>query len=87
MEQERNQHEHLIRSTGVLSAACREGGLGNWGRPGTGGGRTSSIVSRAVARPGIGEGQMYSGSRVTPVEGRTLTLDVLWKKKRTGDWR
>src|ERR1035437_1229678 len=29
-----NQHVHLIQSTGVLSTACREGGLGNWGSPG-----------------------------------------------------
>ena len=59
MEQGRNQHEDLIQSTGVLSAACREGDLGYWGRPGTGGGRASGIVSRAMARPGVGEGQMY----------------------------
>ena len=30
---------------------------------------------------GVGEGQRYRGSRVTPVEGRTLTLDVLLKKR------
>lgn len=29
---------HRIRSPGVRSTAGREGGLGNWGRPGTGGG-------------------------------------------------
>ena len=82
-----NQHVHLIQSTGVLSTACREGGLGNWGRPGTGGGRASNIVNRTMARLGVGEGQRYRRNRVTPVEGRTLTLDVLLKKKRTGDWR
>src|SRR5215469_5227276 len=32
--QGRNQQVHLIQSTGVLSTACREGGPGNWGRPG-----------------------------------------------------
>ena len=29
------------RSTGVVSTACREGDLGQWGRLGTGGGRVS----------------------------------------------
>jgi len=32
-------NKHLSRSTGVVSTACREGGLGNWGRLGIGGGR------------------------------------------------
>ena len=34
-------NEHLFRSTGVVSTACREGDLGQWGRPGIGGGRVS----------------------------------------------
>jgi hypothetical protein len=34
-------NKHLYRSTGVVSTACREGGLGQWGRPGAGGGRVS----------------------------------------------
>jgi len=42
----RNQHVHLIQSTGVLSTACREGGLGNWGKSGTSGGRASNIVGK-----------------------------------------
>lgn len=83
--QGRNQHVHLIQSTGVLSAASREGGLSNWGRPRTGGGRSSNIVRRMMARLGVGEGQMYRRSRVTPAEGRALTLEELLKKKRTGD--
>src|SRR5215472_2800425 len=32
-------NEHLIRSTGVLSTACREGDLGQWGRLGMAGDR------------------------------------------------
>jgi hypothetical protein len=32
-------NEHLIRSTGVVSTACREGDLGQWGRLGAGGDR------------------------------------------------
>ena len=55
---------HLIRSTGVMSTACEEGGLGNWGRPGTDGGlrlqrclqgrRSDRETERAVVawRPG-----------------------------------
>jgi len=46
MEQGRNQHVHLIQSTGVLSTACREGGLGNWGRLSMSGGRASNIVRK-----------------------------------------
>jgi hypothetical protein len=34
-------NKHLFRSAGVVSTACREGDLGQWGRPGTGGGRVS----------------------------------------------
>ena len=34
-------NKHLFRSTGVVSTACREGDLGQWGRPGTGGSRAS----------------------------------------------
>ena len=47
-------NEHLIRSTGVVSTACREGDPGKWGRLGTGGGRAPDVA-------GKGDGQ--SGSR------------------------
>src|SRR5205085_9890010 len=33
-----------VRSTGVLSTACRKSGLRKFGRPGAGGGRTFSII-------------------------------------------
>src|SRR5438309_6412392 len=59
-----NQHVHLIQSTGVLSAACREGGLGNWGRPGTGGGRASNI-----GRKGDGPSGSRRGSDVPKKPG------------------
>ncbi len=52
----RNQHLHLIRSTGVLSTACREGGLGNWGKPGTSGGRASNIVGKDDGSSGCRKG-------------------------------
>ena len=41
-------NEHLIRSTGVMSTACREGDLGQWGRLGTG----WSVASPNVAGKG-----------------------------------
>src|SRR5437764_15361118 len=34
-------NKHLFRSAGVVSTACREGDLSQWGIPGTGGGRAS----------------------------------------------
>ena len=50
-------NEHLIRSTGAVSTACREGDLGQWGRLGTGGGsRLQTSPERAAASPGVGEG-------------------------------
>ena len=50
---------HLIRSTGVVSTACREGDLGQWGRPGTGGSRDSERGRKgATASLGVGEGYM-----------------------------
>ena len=48
---------HLIRSTGVVSTACREGDLGQWGRLGAGGGsRLRTSPERAAASLGVGEG-------------------------------
>jgi hypothetical protein len=53
-------NKHLSRSTGVVSTACREGDLGQWGSPGTGGGRVSETWSEgATASLGVGEGQRY----------------------------
>lgn len=50
-------NEHLIRSTGVMSTACREGGLGQWGRLGIGGGsRLRTSPERAAASLGVGKG-------------------------------
>ena len=43
-----------VRSTGVVGTACREGGLGNWGRPGADG--RSTPVERPAVRLGVGEG-------------------------------
>jgi len=50
-------NEHLIRSTGVVSTACREGDPGQWGRLGAGGGsRLQTSPARAAASLGVGEG-------------------------------
>ena len=40
---------------------------------------------RAGSHLGVGKGQRYLRSRVTPVEGRTLASDVFVKEGRTGD--
>jgi hypothetical protein len=85
--QESNQRLHLIQSTGVLSTACREGGLGNWGRLSMSGGRASNIVRKGDDSSGRRKGSEVGKKPVMPVEGRALTLDRLLKKKRTGDWR
>ena len=54
---DREETDHApVRSAGVLSTACKKGGLGNWGRPGAGGGHTSNILYRRMAGPGGGEG-------------------------------
>ena len=80
------------RATGVVSTACKEGSLRQWGRPGMGPGmvgesRTPNDIERMADHLGVGEGQRYRGSRVMPVEGRTLTTGVLERKGRSGDWR
>ena len=50
-----NQTEEPNRSTGVVSTACREGNLRNWGKPGGGGGDSNATV-RDAAILGLGEG-------------------------------
>ena len=50
--------EHLFRSAGVVSTACQEGDLGNWGRPGTdGGSHLRQSFARTTISPGDGEGR------------------------------
>src|ERR1035437_3236610 len=49
------------RSTGVVSTACKEGNLRQWGRPGmVGESRTSNGIYRMTDHLGVGEGQMYN---------------------------
>src|SRR5713226_2721600 len=62
-----NQHEP-IWSTGVVSTACEEGSLRQWGRPGMVGESRAPNVSRMADRLGVGEGQRYLRSRAMPVE-------------------
>ena len=50
---ERNR-QAPVRSTGVVSTACKKGDLGNWGRSGSGEGRTFNIIYRVVASPEVG---------------------------------
>jgi hypothetical protein len=49
------------------------------------GSRPANVAVRAAEHLGVGEGQRYRGSRVTPVEGRTLASGVFAKEGRTGD--
>ena len=49
--------------------------------------RTPNGIYRMADHLGVGKGQKYRRSRVTPVEGRALTSGVLAKKGRSGDWR
>ena len=49
--------QHPYRSTGVVSTACQEGDLGNWGRLGIGwGSRPQTSPERAAASLRVGEG-------------------------------
>jgi len=76
------------RSTGVVSTACKEGNLRQWGRLGmVGESRAPNVIFGMTDHLGVGEGQMYPRNRVMPVEGRALASGVLEKKERSGDWR
>jgi hypothetical protein len=75
-------------ATGVVSTACQEGSLRQWGRPGVvEESRTTNVIDRMADHLGVGKGQTYQRSRVTLVEGRALTSGVLEKEERSGDWR
>jgi hypothetical protein len=85
---QRHNHRVPIRTTGVVSTACEEGSLRQWGRPGrVGESQSSNAIDRMAGPLGVGEGQTYRRSRVIPVEGRALTSGVLVKEERSGDWR
>jgi hypothetical protein len=76
------------RATGVVSTACKEGSLRQWGRLGmVGESRAPNVIFGMTDHLGVGEGQKYRRSRVMPVEGRALTSGVLEKEERSGDWR
>ena len=48
------------RATGVVSTACKEGSLRQWGRLGrVGESRASNVILGMTDRLGVGEGQMY----------------------------
>jgi hypothetical protein len=49
------------------------------------GSRPANAAERVADHLGVGKGQRYRRSRVTPVEGRTLTSGVFVKEGRTGD--
>ena len=75
------------RATGVVSTACKEGNLRQWGRLGmVGESRAPNVIFGMADHPGVGEGQRYRRGRVMPVEGRALASGVLEKEERSGDW-
>jgi len=51
------------------------------------GSRTANVARKGGDPLGVGKGQMYRGSRVTPGEGRALASGVFVKEERTGEWR
>ena len=54
---DREEYRHApVRSTGVMSTACKKGGLSHWGISGAGGGHTSNILYRGMASPEVGKG-------------------------------
>ena len=77
----------LIGSTGVVSTACQKGNRASVGeaRDGRGSREPRTSSERAADHLGVGKGQRYRGSRVTPVEGRALASGVFVKEERTGD--
>jgi hypothetical protein len=75
-----------VRSAGVVSTACEEGDLGQWGRLGIG----WRVASPNAARKGGGQSGSRKGpydrrGRVMPAEERALTSGVLVKEERSGD--
>jgi hypothetical protein len=85
---QRDNHRVPIWTTGVGSTACEEGSLREWGRPGmVGESQSPNAIGRMADHLGVGKGQKYLRSRVTPGEGRALTSVVLEKEERSGDWR
>jgi hypothetical protein len=69
-----NQHGMSERESGPVGEA-RDGGES----------RTPNRIGKDAGHLGVGEGQRYRGSRVMPVEGRTLASGVFGKKGRRGD--
>jgi len=77
----------LIGSAGVVSTACQKGNRASVGeaRDGRGSREPRTPPERVADHLGVGKGQRYRGSRVTPVEGRALASGGLEKEGRTGD--
>jgi hypothetical protein len=79
-------NEHLIRSTRVVSTACREGDLQRVGEArGWRGSRLRNVVRKGGGQSGRRRGPYDRRGRVTPAEERALTSGVLVKEGRSGD--
>jgi hypothetical protein len=78
-----DNHRAPNRSTGVVGTARRKGNQRNWGRLGMAAeSRTANAAGKGSGLSGSRRGSRYRGSRVMPVEGRTLTSGVFEKKGR-----
>jgi hypothetical protein len=82
-----DNHRAPIRSAGVVGTARQKGSRASVGeaRDGSWGRVLRTPPARVADHLGVGKGQRYRGSRVTPVEGRALTSGVFVKEGRTGD--
>ena len=80
-----NRRAPVVRSTGVVSTACQKGNRASVGeaRDGRRGRDPANAIDRMADHLGVGKGQMYRGSRVTPGEGRALASGVFVKRERT----
>src|SRR5579884_326397 len=74
--------KHLFRSAGVVSTACSEGGLGNWGEIRSWWRSQLQCSRKGGGQSGSRRGPYDRGNRVMPVEGRALTSGVLLKEQR-----
>ena len=75
---------HLIQSTGVLSTACGEGGLGNWGEARMGGGRTSNVARKSGDLSGSRRGSEVPRKPGNAGEGKDAYFGRAFEEEEDG---
>ena len=81
-----DNHRAPVRSTGVVSTACRKGKAASVGEArNSRRWRLATPTLRWAGSLGVGKGQKYRRSRVTLAERRTLASGVFVKEGRAGD--